>query len=340
VTTADDFLALKRHLSPCWLTRARRAGVTSMRRTRRTADAVARAGHAVHAVGVGVKRVAGQPTATRALQIYVVQKLPRRMLSRGDRIPASIDGVPVDVVEAPPAFMAADRPERGACEPMCAGISVGRNGVTFGTLGAFCRSLRPEDDGKTLLLSNRHVLVGHDGAPGDAVFQPGPGDTGTSALRQVGTLLRAWPVEPGIIANRIDAAVATVSGAGHVLTLLPGDAPRVTGATRARDNVIVCKFGRTSGFTEGFISDLSCNIVVGLDPRQPAVSATFIDQIRIDRRAPSTVFADAGDSGAAVLEKGTGQVVGLYFAGPLDGSYGIANHIGDVTDFLQIELLT
>ena len=73
---------------------------------------------------------------------------------------------------------------------------------------------------------------------------------------------------------------------------------------------------------------------------QTTATLPFIDQIRIDRRSGSSIFADAGDSGAAILEKGTGQVVGLYFAGPLDGSYGIANHIADVTDFLQIELLT
>jgi hypothetical protein len=41
---------------------------------------------------------------------------------------------------------------------MCAGISIGGEGVTFGTLGAFCRSLVPEERTQVLVLSNRHVL--------------------------------------------------------------------------------------------------------------------------------------------------------------------------------------
>jgi hypothetical protein len=318
VTHVSDLIALKRELTGEWLQRTR---------------------YALHAIGVGPKAAAGRQTTTLALRVYVERKLPGRWMSRRERIPSTLDGLPVDVVESPRAFIAADRRERQRCEPMCAGISIGRSNVTFGTLGAFCRSLKPDESDRILMLSNRHVLAGRDGAPGDPVFQPGPGDCEPAALRQVGTLLRSWPVEPGIIANRVDAAVAAVSGATHALTLLPGDAPMITGAARARAGANVCKFGRTSGFTEGFVSDLSHNVVVGLDPRRPQITATFIDQIRIERQAGTAVFADGGDSGAAILEKGTGQIVGLYFAGPLDGSFGLANHMADVTDFLQIELL-
>jgi hypothetical protein len=294
----------------------------------------------VHAVGVGPKEVAGTLTGDLALRVYVERKLATRALSIHERFPATLDGLPVDVVESAPAFVrsAAVRPERQARDPMCAGISIGRSGVRFGTLGAFCRSLIPADQGQVLALSNHHVLAGAEGQCGDPVYQPGPGDSAGHCLRKVGTLLRAWPIEPGIIANRIDAAVAVVS-VGHELTLL-GDTQRICSSGAAQAGTIVCKFGRTTGQTEGVITDLCCTAVVGFNPSCPQQTATFIGQIRIDRRGPTKLFADAGDSGAVILERGVGKVVGLYFAGPLDGSYGLANHIADITDRLQIEILT
>jgi endonuclease G len=339
VSVLTDLVSLKPVLGAAWLARGCCAGVTAMQPLRQLAAAAARAPHAVHGIGVGPKQVAGVLTTTLAIRIYVVQKLARRALALRDRLPATIDGLPVDVVEAAPAFVRNGVPlERQRRDPMCSGISIGRDGVEFGTLGAFCRSLMPEDADQVLVLSNRHVLAGVDGRANDPVFQPGPGDATGGSLRQVGTLLRAWPIEPGIIANRIDAAVATVSGAGHTLSL-PGDAGRIFSVGVARANIIVCKFGRTTGLTEGVISDLKCTAVVGFDTSHPDRTATFIDQIRIDRRPGAALFADGGDSGAVILEQGNGKVVGLFFAGPIDGSYGLANHIADVTDRLQIALL-
>jgi hypothetical protein len=340
VTSLDDLVAVRRTAGGPWLERGRQAGVCAMGTLARTSDAAARAWHGVHSVGVGPKIVCGRPTSTPAIRFYVVQKVSGRALSSSQAIPRRLDGLPVDVVESPPAFVrndataAARRPRT----PMCAGISIGGEGVPFGTFGAFCRSLLPEDDGRVLVLSNRHVLAGPAGQPSSPVFQPGRDDT-VGQLRVVGTLLRARNIEPGIIANRIDAAVATVADRQVDLSL-PGDAGKVLSVGLAHQNTIVCKFGRTTGFTEGVVTDLHNTAVVGLDPRNPSLAATFIDQIRIDRRLGAPIFADAGDSGAVILEQGTGRVVGLFFAGPVDGSYGLANHIGDVVDRLQIEILT
>jgi hypothetical protein len=150
---------------------------------------------------------------------------------------------------------------------------------------------------------------------------------------------RARAIQVGQIANRVDAAVAVIEGVTHDLSL-PGDVGRVISTGSAQLNTIVCKFGRTTGATEGLVTDLHCTAVVGFDRTDRSRKAMFIDQIRIDRRRPSDVFADAGDSGAVILEQGRGRVVGLYFAGPVDGSYGLANHIVDVTTRLQIELRT
>jgi hypothetical protein len=51
----------------------------------------------VVAVGVGLRSVGGQATDQIAIVVSVVQKLPPDDLDPADRIPAEIDGVPVDV---------------------------------------------------------------------------------------------------------------------------------------------------------------------------------------------------------------------------------------------------
>ena len=53
----------------------------------------------VVAVGVGFRTRGGQPTPEVCIVVSVTTKVPAAQLTRGDRLPASIDGVPIDVVE-------------------------------------------------------------------------------------------------------------------------------------------------------------------------------------------------------------------------------------------------
>jgi hypothetical protein len=96
-------VALRRLVGGSWLDRARQADVSAMRMLARPSDTAARALHAVHAVGVGPKMFCGQRTSTSAIRFYVVQKIARRALT--SLISSRIDGLPVDVVESPPAFL-------------------------------------------------------------------------------------------------------------------------------------------------------------------------------------------------------------------------------------------
>jgi hypothetical protein len=50
-------------------------------------------------IGVGYRRIAGEVTSDLALVVMVDSKLPPAQLAEEDIIPASIDGVPVDVQE-------------------------------------------------------------------------------------------------------------------------------------------------------------------------------------------------------------------------------------------------
>jgi hypothetical protein len=56
----------------------------------------------VVAVAEGVRSRRGRPTGERCLVVYVSRKVPRAELRPNDVLPAEIEGVPVDVVEAGP----------------------------------------------------------------------------------------------------------------------------------------------------------------------------------------------------------------------------------------------
>jgi hypothetical protein len=53
----------------------------------------------VVAVGIGFRLRGGQPTQEVCIVVSVKTKVPAAQLKRGDLLPASIDGVPIDVVE-------------------------------------------------------------------------------------------------------------------------------------------------------------------------------------------------------------------------------------------------
>jgi len=339
VITADDLAYGRDVLAARWLTRAASVDVTRMRRTASVGVAAARAGHAIHGTGVGPRVVLGALTGDLAVRCYVLQKLPRRSLSRHLQLPVTVDGIPVDVIEAAPACVHVEKPfQQQQCDPLRSGISTGRAGGTFGTLGAFCRSTRQGDLSQDVLaLSNHHVFTDLLDATGGPVYQPGPSDA-VGALREIGTVRRSWHVEPGTTENRIDAAVA----------ILKADVPhdvdipsigRLRGRRDAQRGFMACKFGRTTRLTEGVITDIACRQFVGLDPLGSA-QALFVEQIRVDAVAGAGSFGGGGDSGALLMEKDTGMAIGLYFAGAIDGSYGLANHMSAVCERLDIELLT
>ena len=53
----------------------------------------------VVAVGVGFRTRSGQPTDEVCIVVSVTRKQPAAQLKRGEVVPASLEGVPIDVVE-------------------------------------------------------------------------------------------------------------------------------------------------------------------------------------------------------------------------------------------------
>jgi hypothetical protein len=362
----NDIIDAKRVLSSRLLGEAARHHVVARGFRSRLRAATADLQSNVHAVGIGRKVVEGQPTSTLAVRLYVVQKFAPSAIPPRDLLPPSLDGVPCDVVEAAPAFITqakavARRSSRrrsvrragataaaASCtsdrrnrqRPFPAGVSVAHRDVTAGTLGYFCRSTRAGDSPEEVfLLSNNHVLADVNNAvAGDRVLQQSPADGGTMQ-EHVASLHRFVRIRlGGDVGNRVDAAIARLlENVPHTVTMC--EIGRIAGTATAVEGMRVRKHGRTTGLTEGFVDDESIDAVVGMDHDDPSVVALFQNQLRLERVAPFPSFGLGGDSGSLVVAGDGLNAVGLYFAGPPSGVYGLANPIADVLSELEVQLI-
>jgi hypothetical protein len=362
----SDLIEAKRLLSAQLLGEAAHNNVVARTFTSRLRTATASLQSNVHAVGIGRKVVEGKPTSTLAVRLYVVQKLATSAIPPRDLLPPSLDGIPCDVIEAAPAFIMpagaalrrataarAVRRSRAAAaaasctddrrkrqRPFPAGVSIAHRDVTAGTLAYFCRSTRSGDSpDDVFLLSNNHVLADvNNGSAGDRVLQQGPADGGTMQ-EHVANLHRFVRIRlGGDVGNRVDAAIARLlENVPHSVTMC--GIGRITGTATAVEGMRVRKHGRTTGLTEGFVDDESIDAVVGMDHNDPSVVAKFENQLRIERVAPFPSFGLGGDSGSLVVSGTEPRAVGLYFAGPPSGVYGLANPISDVLSELEVQLI-
>lgn len=284
----------------------------------------------VNAVGVGSKEVAGAPTGQPAIKVFVTRKLPLDEVPPAERIPATIDGVPTDVVEtgeihlvaAPPG---ANRPadddagDESRYRPLIGGSQIMPDGSAYwGTLG--CHVRQRDDHTKVYALTCYHVMRPPDlGAPtvgGTDVGQPSTGScsgccqgtfgkyaggarirVGNSAPDRDEALVR---LNPGLEwkADLLDVAAGGGNGA------VPGIHP-VTEAEATSGTYRVRKRGKRTGLTGGILS-------ARVD------SAAHPDNVLVinPNPAPSagtSFFAFEGDSGSVLINE-TGEVVGLIYA--------------------------
>jgi len=352
---ASDLLSAKNFLREQLLQLGIGGHVVAKRTTISVATAVANAGRNVHAIGVGKKISTGSQGKEDCVRVYVVQKLPLSLLSPRDVIPPEIEGVPTDVVEAEPAFVflkKKGRPKTSSAtnasqcsqnrknrqRPVIAGISAGHHSITAGTLGCFCRSTNSSDDSETLFaLSNNHVFANvNAGSISDPLYQPGPADGG-GLTDYFARLHRYVPIQMGgTIGNRVDAALGAIIPSVSIDNRIC-QIGAINGVLEAEDEMPVRKHGRTTGYTEGRVDDTDYDALIGMDHSNPNVVALFENQIRIVSDGPGPIGL-GGDSGSAVVHRTQNKVVGLYFAGPESGTYGVANRIENVLSELEVTI--
>jgi hypothetical protein len=301
-------------------------------------------------VGIGEKFVAGQPTGVRSLKFLVRRKYAADQISAAQRLPKSVEGLPADVeqvgllrafpsrtvrrpraveeAEAAAGRMPNPRIRRRPARPGC---SIGfrepnDHFVMAGTFGALVK-----DSAGTYVLSNNHVLADENRLPSGApIFQPGLLDNGNANTDRIAKLTRFAKLRPAVM-NKVDAAIAqldrTTLATNSVLHIGPPE-----GTATAEMDMIVHKFGRTTGYRVGQVTSVDTDVSV----RYETGTFTFEGQILIVG-INGLSFSDSGDSGSLILERSTAHAIGLLFAG--SSSHTIANHIADVLQALKVSLV-
>jgi hypothetical protein len=296
-------------------------------------------------VGIGEKIVDSKPTGVRAVKFLVRSKFPEEQLENKNRLPKSIDGLPVDVEQV--GFLrrfatrAPARPRRPAAEappnprvrirPAQPGCSIGfrdpnNQFVMAGTFGALVR-----DDRARYILSNNHVLADEGQlAAGAAIFQPGLLDGGHPNADRIAELTRFVALQAGVF-NKVDGAIARVLDDSQVSNEILGiGAPN--GIAPAQIDMVVHKFGRTTSYRAGRITSIDTDVTVAYETG----NFMYEGQIIIVGFGAQS-FSDAGDSGSLILERSSQRAIGLLFAG--SSTHTIANHIQDVLDALKVTLV-
>jgi len=253
-------------------------------------------------------------------------------------IPRNLGGIPVEV-EVTESFRARQADPTVKFEPpIPIGVSTGHPEITAGTIG--CRV--KDAQGRTFALSNNHVFAnsnaGEIGAllvldDGDPILQPGPYDGGDWPEDEIGWLYDYVPIVFRRNAkNLMDAAVVYTDLIDVATPGLPGTdsygVPNLV-TVPAQLGLQVQKYGRTTRWTYGVISDINATVTVTYG----VLRAKFVNQILI---TPGT-FSDGGDSGSLIVtDDGYNHPVGLLFAG--NSSYTIANPIQTVMDEFNVTI--
>jgi hypothetical protein len=308
----------------------------------------------VVAVGVGYKTTGGKKTDSLGIVCSVKKKVAASQLSSADMVPATLDGMPTDIIETGTIRALQSPTEKH--RPAPGGVSIGHRDITAGTLGCLVKK-----DDRFVILSNNHVLANSNAAEiGDAILQPGPHDggrypedhiadleqfipinitglpsdcpiaTGTadflnSIARLLGSSVQLQAIDQQATENLVDAAIAR--------PLAPDDVKdeilqigAIQGSAEGELGMAVKKSGRTTGFTTGEIEQVDVTVNVQYGAGQIAM---FTDQLM------AGAMSQGGDSGSAVLDENN-RLVGLLFAG--SDTTTIMNRIQNVFSELGVSL--
>ncbi|MEM6793901.1 MAG: hypothetical protein AAF725_07945, partial [Acidobacteriota bacterium] len=248
------------------------------------------------------------------LNLYCPSGRPKISDLRSVRL--CICGVPLDIINSrynpsithpggdADAGVFAERPQRsdqlsdqelqligtGRVNPLVGGVSVGTITGQAGTLGGI---VWDRTDGTPCVLSNWHVLASTPTAQvGQPVFQPALFDGGTET--DVVARLKRWSLE-----ETGDVALAEISGARHYASgEILGLWSPLAGYVAPRLNQNIRKWGRTTGFTRGFIDGL--HLATNIDYGNGVVRY-FRDQFHIAPLYLELDVSQAGDSGSLVI---------------------------------------
>lgn len=303
--------------------------------------------HNVTGIGRGPKIIDGEATGEDCLRFYVERKVPKASLSAANMLPALYQGVATDVIEsgkfragsllATPVDPAAALPGsvRTKLRPTQPGCSVGfqftgdeAGFVMAGTYGAVAT-----DGTDWFILSNNHVLANENELPvGAPIFQPGLLDGGDPSTDQVATLSKYIRLDPAG-QNLVDCAIAKILDRTQANPVFLPNVGKLRAAAPVAGaiGVSVEKVGRTTGFTQGQVFDVSAAVKV----EYSMGTVTFDDQMLV--RGIAGPFSATGDSGSLIVDSATRQGTALLFAG--SDTMTIGNKLSNVLSALSVTLV-
>lgn len=268
------------------------------------------------------------------LKFYVRKKLAPSRVSAKELIPAvlPLESVGAEVVTDIEECSYTPVLHAARFRPLRPGSSIGNfHGMGRGTLGLIVRKI---GDTAPLLLSCSHVLgLGGFGARNDPVEQPGDFDINT-LQNAVGRVLEFTDLDPGVI-NEVDAGLVELDVGQEV-------DPALLGLNRPSgiEDFTIDDLAQMSGMPllrSGATTDLQPGTLRSV---HASFNLRFEDLNTVLTYSNLAVYitnAEGGDSGAAVINGDTNNVVGLHIGGD-GGSQGFFTPIRTVFDRLKIEL--
>jgi hypothetical protein len=281
-------------------------------------------------VGIGISEKVTEKKSTGDLSLcfYVEKKVAKRKLDSDELVPpvmAAPDGKAIFTDVKQIGRLRPQVNKRSA--PIQSGFSVGHVDITAGTLGAIVKK-----GAKYFILSNAHVLaLSGTAKKGAKILYPGQRDGGIDPKHLVAKLSEFTKFVLGEkFVNRADAALAEISKE-HLddLDFAIFGVKKSLGTTKAVRGMKVVKRGRTTGDTESTVQDVHFRFILEYDE---VGKVGFIDQVLCER------YTAGGDSGSIVVDKSSGKIVGLHFAGAGGGS--VFNPIDDVTKALKMRFVS
>lgn len=245
----------------------------------------------VTGIFTGEKTTGGKKTGQRSVVVSVARKKPLPAIPADARIPATLDGIPTDVIEE--VFRPCDDETR--YDPLVGGSSISvtpdiDDSFSAGTAGMVVRDSGTRD---AMILSCWHVLYGSGiGTDGDVVTNP-PYAGGDPTPNKVGTTTR-FSLSPSV-----DGAVARIEGRDASTEILEIGTPTAIGPASVGMNVQ--KRGKASGLTAGTVTATDWSGLIDYGP--PIGVRSFSNMIRFEGGAGMVL---GGDSGSVIVAGGDG----------------------------------
>lgn len=274
--------------------------------------------------GYGLKETNGIIQKQICVRVYVRKKYSNSELSNWQKVPPDVNGLPSDVIEIGNIYAMG--------RPIECGTSISHYKVSAGTLGCLVQCHTKQEE--LYILSNNHVLANaNNGNKGDKILQPSLYDGGNennpiAYLEDFELIKFGWDN-----LNIMDAAIARIVNHKEVDPKIATIGYLQEPVGLAELEQYVCKYGRTTEYTTGFIEGISEDIIVNFYGK----CATFVNQLAI--KGENFPFSKSGDSGSLIVDAQTRQPVALLFAGDEKRQLTFANPISPILTRFNVKIL-